>query len=411
SVRKSLQGLDYFAAEGARAFDDLVVLVRQIGECGMGKEWETRMIEVLKTAKLYLKGDYKVHIARSSQVADHCMLFSLSDSSDTDYVQVCNHTHPDTCEQCQDLVSTLSEIENATNEANLSTQDDAEEGAYLFKSAKLAIHNWKCHILRSSNQDQARFDVLEVLDQETVLIINAWAMKFLPQRYRESQADWFGKRGISWHISVVYRCLNGVLQWQGFIHAIQSCSQGSSAVVRIVQDVLTTLKSEYSEITKAYIRQDNAGCYHSSATILACPDITRSTGITISRVDFCDPQGGKGAADRLAATCKAHIRTYINEGNDVVTAQDLKQALLSHGGINGVRVVSMDFIDDATTEEEQTAKIPSINKLNNFAFVHNTITVWRAYNIGTGKEIKLDKLSYPGRWYRFGVSTFIYRRV
>jgi len=32
SVRKSLQGLDYFAAEGARAFEDLESLVRQLSE-------------------------------------------------------------------------------------------------------------------------------------------------------------------------------------------------------------------------------------------------------------------------------------------------------------------------------------------------------------------------------------------
>jgi hypothetical protein len=30
-------------------------------------------------------------------------------------------------------------------------------------------------------------------------------MKFIPRKYRESQADWFGKRGLSWHISVVMK--------------------------------------------------------------------------------------------------------------------------------------------------------------------------------------------------------------
>ena len=45
SVRNSLQGLDYFAAEGARAFDDLVALVRQIGKLGSGKEWETTVVQ------------------------------------------------------------------------------------------------------------------------------------------------------------------------------------------------------------------------------------------------------------------------------------------------------------------------------------------------------------------------------
>ena len=60
SVRKSLQGLDYFPAEGARAFDDLSVIVHQISRLSPGKEWETRITQVLKTDKLYLKGDFKV---------------------------------------------------------------------------------------------------------------------------------------------------------------------------------------------------------------------------------------------------------------------------------------------------------------------------------------------------------------
>ena len=63
SVRKSLQGLDYFAPEGARAFDDLVGMVHQMSEnVAGGKEWEKRMTESLKASKLYLKGDYMVII-------------------------------------------------------------------------------------------------------------------------------------------------------------------------------------------------------------------------------------------------------------------------------------------------------------------------------------------------------------
>ena len=57
--KKSLQGLDYFAAEGARPFDDLVALVRRIGELGSGKERETTVVQALMTSKQYLKGGYK----------------------------------------------------------------------------------------------------------------------------------------------------------------------------------------------------------------------------------------------------------------------------------------------------------------------------------------------------------------
>lgn len=59
SVRKSLQGLDYFAAEGARAFDDLCSILERL-ENGANKERLVGLQEALKAGKLYLKGDFKV---------------------------------------------------------------------------------------------------------------------------------------------------------------------------------------------------------------------------------------------------------------------------------------------------------------------------------------------------------------
>lgn len=77
SVRKSLQGLDYFAAEGARAFDDLVAMVHQISENSASKEWETRVVEALKAGKLYLKGDFKVVILIFTYTLHNYILFKL----------------------------------------------------------------------------------------------------------------------------------------------------------------------------------------------------------------------------------------------------------------------------------------------------------------------------------------------
>lgn len=61
SVRKSLQGLDYFAAEGTRAFTNLQSIVHDISLLrANGSDWENKMKDALKAGKLYLKGDYKV---------------------------------------------------------------------------------------------------------------------------------------------------------------------------------------------------------------------------------------------------------------------------------------------------------------------------------------------------------------
>ena len=85
---------------------------------------------------------------------------------------------------------------------------------------------------------------------------------------------------------MVYRRLDCVPQWQGFIHIIESCNQESSSLVKIMQDVLSTIKLDNKEVSGAYLRQDNAGCYHSFSTILSCPVISVSTGVRYTVLSF-----------------------------------------------------------------------------------------------------------------------------
>ena len=87
-------------------------------------------------------------------------------------------------------------------------------------------------------------------------------MKFLSTQHREMQADFFGKRGISWKLTVCQSKQRGKLVAQTFVHIIESGLQDSHTVVTVMEHVLKTLKQEHSQITRAVYRQDNAGCYH-----------------------------------------------------------------------------------------------------------------------------------------------------
>ena len=107
-------------------------------------------------------------------------MFPLSDSTEREYQQTCNHQHMDRCEKCQGPTETLADIARIISRSTFANEDDKYEATFIFQTAKLAILSWKCHILRSAYQDQAKLDTLDKLDQETVLIVNDWAMKFLP---------------------------------------------------------------------------------------------------------------------------------------------------------------------------------------------------------------------------------------
>ena len=142
----------------------------------------------------------------------------------------------------------------------------------------------------------------------------------------------------------------------------------------------------------AFFRSDNAGCYHSGALLLSLHEIGKRTGITPLRYDFSDPQSGKDICDRKTAPMKSHIRRWVNEKNDVLTALDMKTALESHGGLKGCRIAVVK-IDPVAENASPPNKIPGISLLNNFAFTKNGIRVWRAYNVGLGKVLLYKDLN------------------
>ena len=142
---------------------------------------------------------FKVHVTSSSKTTDHCIQFVLSDPKGSALQQKCDLTHNEFCQSCEQLKSIIHEVGEQIKQ--LSNDDD--DLLYVYSQVVQGVEIWKSHLLRSAQQDKARTDVIQMVDETSVLITQYWAMKFLPQMFREHQRDWFGKRGISWHISVV----------------------------------------------------------------------------------------------------------------------------------------------------------------------------------------------------------------
>ena len=148
----------------------------------------------------------QVHVSPSSTVEDHCSAFALSDAKEPLFISPCDHDYDDTCSQCEELKTTMSNIQEYLERADVGLPDEESEGLrHMTDQAVQNVLSWKANQLRNKRQDMDRIAVIYHLDTSSVMITQDWAMKFLPQKYRESQTDWFEKRGISWHISVVAR--------------------------------------------------------------------------------------------------------------------------------------------------------------------------------------------------------------
>ena len=175
-----------------------------------------------------------------------------------------------------------------------------------------------------------------------------------------------------------------------FFHVFDNCTQDWFTVASIVEVLLVTLNEIYPQLTEAFLRSDNAGCYHCAPLMLAIPDISKRTKIVIRRYDFSDAQAGKDICDRLIACAKCHMHRYVNEGKNINTASDMKRALDSYGGVKGCRasVVSTDTSKQKIFKHSWTG----ITSFNNFEFLNSGIRVWRAYKIGKGKLIKQKEM-------------------
>lgn len=328
-----------------------------------------------------------------SEVADHCLTFSLSDPKNSCFQGKCNHNHDEVCYECNKLTGVLSTIKEAC--AELQSEEERDDSICLVAQAEKDILAWKAHQLRTVNQDQAKHDVLDVIFRSSALLVMDWAMKFLPRKFCESQCDWFAKRGIPWHITVAFTRseANAPLEKLTFVHLFQSCPQDSVAVTAILQDVIEMLKERRPQLQKVYCKQDNAGCYHCGSTVVGSR-LNSLSDVKVERFDFSDPQGGKGEADRQAATIKGHINVYLNEGHDVNNAAQMKEAIESNGGIPGVIVKYVK--PPELSAGKNVVKWDGISTLNNFQFCPNGITTWKAYNIGPGKLVPWKDIQTDG---------------
>ena len=124
-------------------------------------------------------------------------------------------------------------------------------------------------------------------------------MKFIQPKFHEKQSEGIGRRGIHWHISCVISRKDDRLEVTSYAHLFNSCTQDWFSVLSIIENLMSLIIQSNLGITKAYMRSDEAGCYHNSSLIASLRDIGDRQGIEIVRCHHSEPQYGKDFCDRI----------------------------------------------------------------------------------------------------------------
>ncbi|KAF1754714.1 hypothetical protein GCK72_021278 [Caenorhabditis remanei] len=428
--RRATTCVDYFTANGmevliickvANAMDSIIqgfdglheILDKWIEE----KLFDQDSLQQLKTglfeAAQYLRTDYRLHVKKCSRVADHCATLALSDPMDKSMASSCstgNYTHKYDlkCERCEQVNNTLNEIESLatqlTSSASLTNSESLERRKGEMVQIKKYIEDifeLKKHYLRAAYTNQEREDILSSLKDNEALITLDFAQKYLPRWHREKQSDYYGKKGISYHVAHTTARIGDVYTQHSFVHIYsKEVPQDSKLVVMTLLHVLRQLKKV--GIIRASIRSDNAGAYHCAATINSLHWLMEMSGVSISTYTFSEAQNGKSSSDRDASRVKRKAENYVAKDGNIMTSEHFFSALTQGRLLNGMSI----YHGYVTVNGNVTSKWPGISNLNHFTVEKNGIRGRRYGSIGSGQLLKKESLNPMNGTYHFEEAGF-----
>ncbi|CAC5425036.1 unnamed protein product [Mytilus coruscus] len=143
SKQKALQGLDNTSDAGMGAIDNLTKVVTKLEAYGLRHEDVNKLKEMLQLVNQFLKFEYKLHLRKNDQCADHCTPFALSDSVDHNFATKCNHSHTQSCEKCKLVDSCVNIVEKAFSNLDIpkTLSDEIKDGSQdWFSIANILVH-------------------------------------------------------------------------------------------------------------------------------------------------------------------------------------------------------------------------------------------------------------------------------
>lgn len=198
------------------------------------------------------------------------------------------------------------------------------------------------------------------MTESDVIITCDWAMKFLPRKFREGQTDWFGKRGINWHVAVTLSKRGGAFQTITHIHIFSSqVAQDSTVTAYCICDVAKDVMMINPVTENIHIFTDNAGCYKSTSTLAI---LKKELKKNIKSFNFSEAQNGKGYRQKA-------------------------ERQLQSGSCGNIT-----YLDP---EKPNIKQITGISQLYNFQFHEDSIRMWKAFGIGEEVMLNMSTVVVP----------------
>ena len=141
-------------------------------------------------------------------------------------------------------------------------------------------------------------------------------------------------------IDVFFYKFNDSIQKKVYMTAATQCDQWMSEMPGMADSVLGEFKKEHPYVKKIYGTSDNNGSYHGNFNAETLYKICKSKGVNLVWYDYNEPCCGKDQCNRESAVAKNCICSFVDAGNNVISANDIFKALQFAKGMKNIQGTS-----------------------------------------------------------------------
>ena len=143
--------------------------------------------------------------------------------------------------------------------------------------------------------------------------------------------------------------------------------------------VIKAFKSDHPAVVEVYSKCDNASSYHGNFYPESLYHFCKQNGIILQQLDYNEPQKGKDQCDRESAVARSMMGCFVDEGNYILTAEDIYKVLVNSKMKNTI-VFVVSFQKNEC--EVDGYKIVNISNYHSIEFIREGMKLWQYYGIG-----------------------------
>ena len=195
SQQKSLAGLDDTLTTGINGSQMLLDHAKKSPQ-------SDKTTKALEKGKCYLKTKYPLNCTNDSPVKTHNINFALSDLKNKKLQVPSEQVMDETCKDCVELWEAIDAV-RVMGEASESL-----EAQYDIKNAIEDIKFYVNHLIWNVQQNKAKAFAFDSLDEASCFWLKDYCQKILPMKFCEGPIDYFGKKGMTLHVDIIFTMVN-----------------------------------------------------------------------------------------------------------------------------------------------------------------------------------------------------------